>query len=225
MNNRYDEIRKLLKTSKELLSKKSSINELNEIRSKYGILNEDDSVTKKINVAKSIEQGMTDDDEDIKNEDEKSQGYRILNGLMYVVGKTDTELILTEDEKTAFKETMDEFFNEVSDAVDFDELILYPKKVEWSGHLNTLGVKFKFITNDSAYFLFESEKDDEVQITPMLKLDENFKEITDKVMVYFGKFESKWNQIISERKKTKIPIERKPLGGKNFEGGYETFKT
>jgi hypothetical protein len=41
----------------------------------------------------------------------------------------------------------------------------------------------------------------------MLKLDENFKEITDKVMVYFGKFESKWNQIISERKKTKIPIE------------------
>ena len=225
MNNRYDEIRKLLKTSKELLSKKSSINELNEIRSKYGILNEDDSVTKKINVAKSIEQGMTDDDEDIKNEDEKSQGYRILNGLMYVVGKTDAELILTEDEKTAFKETMDEFFNEVSDAVDFDELILYPKKVEWSGYLNTLGVKFKFITNDSAYFLFESEEDDEVQITPMLKLDENFKEITDKVMVYFGKFESKWNQIISERKKTKIPIERKPLGGKNFEGGYETFKT
>jgi hypothetical protein len=224
MNNRYDEIRKLLKTSKELLSKKSSINELNEIRSKYGILNEDDSVTKKINVTKSIEQGMTDDDEDIKNEDEKTQGYRILNGLMYVVGKTDAELILTEDEKTAFKETMDEFFNEVSDAVDFDELILYPKKVEWSGYLNTLGVKFKFITNDSAYFLFESEEDDEVQITPMLKLDENFKEITDKVMVYFGKFESKWNQIISERKKTKIPIERKPLGGKNIEGGYETFK-
>jgi hypothetical protein len=224
MNNRHDEIKNLLKASRNMLSNKNSLYETHHIKRQYGILNEDDSVTKKVNVAKSIEQQFEDDEEDLKNEDEKVQGYRILNGLMYVVGKTDAELILTEDEKTAFKESMDEFFNEVSDAVDFDELILYPKKVEWSGLLNTLGVKFKFITNDSAYLLFESD-DEEVQIKPMVKLDQKFKEITDKLTIYFGKFQSKWNQIIAERKKTKIPIEKKPLGGKEFEGGYETFKT
>jgi hypothetical protein len=180
-------------------------------------------VVNKVNVAKSIEKEIGDDEEDIKNEDEKTQGYRILNGLMYVVGKTDTELILTEDEKTAFKETMDEFFNEVSDAVDFDELILYPKKVEWSGYLNTLGINFKFITNDNVYLLFEPEEDD-VQVTPMVKLDDNFKETTDKLKTYFEKFQSKWNQIISERKKTKIPIEKKPLGKKGFGNEYETYK-
>jgi hypothetical protein len=53
MNNRYDEIRKLLKSSRDLLSKKSSINEMNEIRGRYGIITEEDSVVNKVKVIES----------------------------------------------------------------------------------------------------------------------------------------------------------------------------
>jgi len=222
MENRHDEIKKLLKSSRLLLDKKSSLYEITEIKKRYGILTEDDSVTQKVNVAKSIEKEIDKDVDNIKNKDEKTQGYRILNGLMYVKGSTDAELILTEDEKNAFKESMEEFVNEVSDAVDFDPLILYPKKVEWSGFLNTLGLKFTFITNDNVYISFEPEED-EVEITPLVKLDENFKEVTNKLEIYFKKFQSKWNKIIGERKKTKIPNE-KPTDGFDLGGKYETFK-
>jgi len=159
MDNRHDEIKRLLKSSRTLLDKKTTLNEVQDIKRKYGILTEEDEVTQKVNVAKSIEKNIEQDDTKRKNEDEKTQGYRILNGLMYVKGSTDAELVLTEDEKNAFKETMEEFVTEVSDSVDFLPLVLYPKKVTWSGFLNTIGLKFIFITNDNVYLTFASGND------------------------------------------------------------------
>ena len=62
MNNSHDEIKKLLRASREMLSNPGSIRESEEIKSKYGILNEQgvqlvggNNVTKKLNVAKSVE--------------------------------------------------------------------------------------------------------------------------------------------------------------------------
>jgi hypothetical protein len=220
MENRHEEIKKLLKSSRILLNSKTSINEVESIKKQYGIITEED-ITKKIDVAKSIE---TEVQKDVKrrNEDEKTQGYRILNGLMYVKGSTDTELILTEDEKNAFKETMEEFVSEVSDSVDFYPLVLYPKKVTWSGFLNSIGLKFIFITNDDVYISFESE-DQDMEVNPMIKLDDEFEEITKKLKTYFAKFQSKWNKIVADRKRTKIPTENEPMGGKNIGDEYETF--
>jgi hypothetical protein len=57
MNNSHDEIKNLLSASRSMLSKKNDIQESNEIRKKYGLILEQESgnITKKINVAKSIE--------------------------------------------------------------------------------------------------------------------------------------------------------------------------
>jgi len=223
MENRHDEIKKLLKSSRSLLDKRTSINEVTEIKRKYGIITEEDNVTQKLNVAKSIEKEIESDDRK-RNEDEKSQGYSILNGLLYVFGSTDAELILTEDEKNAFKESMNEFVTEVSDSVDFYPLLLYPKKVKWSGFLNTIGLKFTFITDDNVYYSFGSDDENEIETIPMVKIDDDFKEITNKLETYFNKFQSKWNKIIGDRKKTKIPTKTEPLGGRNFGNEYETFR-
>lgn len=221
MDNRHDEIKRLLKSSRILLDKKTSINEVQDIKKRYGILTEEDDVTQKVNVGKAIEKNIAKDEEK-RNEDEKTQGYRILNGLMFVKGSTDAELILTEDEKNAFKETMEEFVTEVSDSVDFYPLVLYPKKVTWSGFLNTIGLKFIFITDDNVYISFESNED-EVSVNPMVKLDDQFQTTTEKLKIYFQKFKSKWNKIIGDRKKTKIPTEFGGGKDKKIDDEYETF--
>jgi len=222
MDNRHDEIKRLLKSSRTLLDKKTTLNEVQDIKRKYGILTEEDEVTQKVNVAKSIEKNIEQDDTKRKNEDEKTQGYRILNGLMYVKGSTDAELILTEDEKNAFKETMEEFVTEVSDSVDFLPLVLYPKKVTWSGFLNTIGLKFIFITNDNVYLTFASGND-EVETNPMVKLDDEFEETIKKLKAYFYKFQSKWNKIVGDRKKTKVPTEMESDEDDILGDEYETF--
>ncbi len=126
MSNSHDEIKKLLKASREMLSTKESIKENNEILKKYNILTEQDinltsgDVTKKIDVAKSIEDDIEDDidfeEEGIEpSKTDKKQGYRISGGLLVIHGKDKSDLELTTDEKIAFQETMDEFVNEVSD--------------------------------------------------------------------------------------------------------------
>ena len=130
MNTNHDEIKRLLKASRTMLSNKTSIKESNEIRKKYNLIteqeiesNEDESddtnvefekpdILKKINTAKSVEDEI---ENDTKSPEDKKQGYRISGGILVLHGKDQTELELTTDEKTAFQETMDEFVNEVSD--------------------------------------------------------------------------------------------------------------
>ena len=119
MNNSHDEIKRLLKASRTMLSTKDSINESFNIRKKYNLLSEQeiefegDNVTKKISVGDSIEDNIKKDEEK-KRKDEKTQGFRISGGILYLHGESEKELILTSDEKKAFQETMEEFVNEVS---------------------------------------------------------------------------------------------------------------
>jgi|688.fasta_scaffold157517_5 hypothetical protein len=201
MSNSHDEIKKLLKASREMLSTKESIKEHNEILSKYGILTEQDinltsgDVTKKIDVAKSIEDDMESEEEMIEpSKSDKKQGYRISGGIMVIHGKDKSDLELTTDEKTAFQETMDEFVNEVSDLVDFNKLNLYPNNVEWSG---------KIIDFDLEFFMSIGE-DSGIYINgDMIKADEKFLELVNKIKSYYEKFKSKWAKILAQRKKTK----------------------
>jgi hypothetical protein len=154
MYNSHDEIKKLLKASRIMLSSKSSITESEEIKKRYGIITEaddiksdSDNVFKKINVAKSIEKSTEDtyeeDMQKTKGED-KTTTYRISGGLLKIIGKKSKDLQLTEHEKRTFQETMDEFVEEVSNLVDFDELILSQNDVTWSGKLNDFNMEFDY---------------------------------------------------------------------------------
>ena len=86
--NKYDEIKRLLKASQNMLSSSNTIYETNEIRQKYnlileqGVVPTSGDITKKINVASAIEDDMDSDEERYEEETkssprDKRQAYRI----------------------------------------------------------------------------------------------------------------------------------------------------
>ena len=203
MGNSHDEIKRLLKASRTLLSNEKLNEDYNKIKEKYNIITEQ-NVTQKYDVAKSIEDEIEDDeskyetatsDDEVDDEssDDKKQGYRISGGILVLHGKEQTDLELTTDEKTAFQETMDEFVTEVSDLVDFNKLNVYKKNVEWSGKIIDYDVDFFFSIGEENGVYINSE---------MVKIDIEFLDFLKKLQTFYEKFKSKWSKVIANRKRT-----------------------
>jgi hypothetical protein len=208
MGNSHDEIKRLLRASRTLLSNEKLNEEYEDIRVKYNILSEQSSITDRYDVAKSIESEIEDDEEedgyetansDEKDDDnessptDKKQAYRISGGLLVLHGKDQKDLELTTDEKTAFQETMDEFVGEVSDLVDFNKLNVYLKNVEWSGKIIDYDIEFLFSIGEENGVYVNSE---------MVKIDDKFLEFLGKLKTYYEKFKSKWSKVLANRKRT-----------------------
>jgi len=202
MGNSHDEIKKLLKASRTLLSNEKLNEEYEDIRVRYNILSEQSNITDRYNVADSIEDEIDDDEYETAMKDEEDdeetskdikQGYRISGGILVLHGKDQKELELTTDEKTAFQETMDEFVNEVSDLVDFNKLNVYQQNVEWSG---------KIIDYDTEFFLSIGEENGVYVNSEMVKIDDNFLDFLTKLKAYYEKFKSKWSKVLANRKRT-----------------------
>ena len=196
MNNSHDEIKKLLKASRSMLSNNTINEQISEIKNRYGIITEQgsdlasDNITKKMNIAKSVEDKIEDDTEPDRD---KSQGYRISGGILVLHGKDSSDLELTTDDKIAFQETMDEFVNEVSDLVDFNKLNVYPNNVEWSGKIIDFDIEFFFSIGEDGGMYINGD---------MIKADENFVDMINKLKTYYDKFKSKWAKVLASRKKT-----------------------
>ena len=208
MSNSHDEIKRLLKASRTLLSNDKLNEEYEDIRVRYNILSEQSNITDRYDVAKSIESDIEDDEEEEKfetadsdeegdDEDEsssdKKQTYRISGGLLVLHGKEQKDLELTTDEKIAFQETMDEFVGEVSDLVDFNKLNVYLKNVEWSGKIIDYDVDFFFSIGEENGVYINSE---------MVKIDDKFLDFLGKIKTYYEKFKSKWSKVLANRKRT-----------------------
>jgi hypothetical protein len=206
MGNSHDEIKRLLKASRTLLSNEKINEDYDNIRGKYNLLFEQSNITQRYDVAKSIEDEIVDDEEDEyetansndeeddeETSEDKKQGYRISGGLLVLHGKEQTDLELTTDEKTAFQETMDEFVNEVSDLVDFNKLNVYQKNVEWSGKIIDYDIDFFFSIGEENGVYIDSE---------MVKVDPQFLEFLNKLQTYYEKFKSKWSKVLANRKRT-----------------------
>jgi hypothetical protein len=102
-------------------------------------------------------------------------------------------LDITTDEKIAFQETMDEFVEEVSDLVDFETLNVYKNSVEWSGKL----------IDDDLEFIFTIGEDSGIYINgEMIKVDQEFLTMINKLQQFYQKFKSKWGKVLANRKKT-----------------------
>jgi hypothetical protein len=183
-NERYDEIKSLLKKSRMLMEQ-----------------NETDH---QINVAKDIETKIDQDNseyetaEDSDNTNESSpkdkvQKYRVSGGILALHGKEKTDLDITTDDKIAFQESMDEFVQEVSDLVDFNTLNVYPNNVEWSGKVIDEDLNFTFTIGENSGIYINAD---------MTKVDEDFLELINKLQQYYQKFKSKWGKVLASRKKT-----------------------
>jgi len=197
MNNTHDEIKKLLRASREMLSSSKTLEENKKIKMSYGILTEQGvnltsgDVTDKANITKSVEDTIEDETE---TKDDKKQGYRISGGILVLHGKEQTDLELTTDEKIAFQETMDEFVEEVSNLVDFNKLNVYQNNVEWSGKIIDFDVEFFFSIGEENGLYINGE---------MVRIDEKFLDLLNKLKTFYDKFKNKWATILSSRKKTK----------------------
>jgi len=196
MSNSHDEIKRLVEASRKMLSNTTLNEDINSIRKKHGIINEQgnlisNNVTQKLNVAKDVEDKIEDDTD--KSSEDKSQGYRVVGGIIVLHGKDNSDLELTTDEKIAFQETMNEFVAEVSDLVDFNKLNLYPNNVEWSGKIIDFDVDFFFTIGEENGVYINGE---------MLKADDDFLEMINKLKVYYEKFKSKWAKVLASRKQT-----------------------
>jgi hypothetical protein len=205
MGNSHDEIKRLLKASRSLLTTTKLNEDINNIRTQYGLISEQENITSKFNLGKSIEDDIEDDEyetaetsdeedgEKEESKDDKKQAYRISGGVLVLHGKDQTELELTTDEKIAFQETMDEFIAEVSDLVDFNKLNVYSKNVEWSGKIIDYGVEFYYSIGEENGVYIEGD---------MMKCDDEFLVFLNKLKVYYEKFKSKWSKVMGSRKKT-----------------------
>ena len=195
MSNSHDEIKRLVEASRKMLSNTTLNEDINSIRKKHGIINEQEdltlnNVTTKLNVTKNVEDKIEDNTD---TTDDKSQGYRVVGGIIVLHGKDNSDLELTTDEKIAFQETMNEFVEQVSDLVDFNKLNLYPNNVEWSG---------KIIDFDLDFFFTIGEENGVYVNGEMLKADDEFLEMINKLKVYYEKFKSKWAKVLGSIKQT-----------------------
>jgi len=187
MSNQYDEIKKLLKNSRNMLH----TNEVNESRKtliEKGLIKEMD--IKPDNLAADTEEEI---ELDTEPQEDKSKSYRVSGGVITLHGKDKTDLELSTDEKMSFQETMDDFVNEVSDLSDFGVLNLYPENVDWSGRV---------IDEDVEFYFSIGEKNGVYLNGDMIQLDEDLVELINKLTSFYDKFKSKWAKVLAQRKKT-----------------------
>ena len=186
-NERYDEIKSLLKKSRMLLEQDTQDNVAASIQSRI-----DQDMDYETAVDDEKEPGDDIDDEKSSPRD-KTQKYRISGGILALHGKDRSELDITSDEKIAFQETMDEFVEEVSDLVDFDTLNVYPNNVDWSGKIIDEDIDFTFTIGENSGIYIDGS---------MIKVDEDFLEVLNKLQQFYQKFKSKWGKVLANRKKT-----------------------
>ena len=197
---KHDEIKNLLKASREMLSynNKTLRGDIRSIKKRYGIkeqetfkdVNTGEEIAKRINVPSSVE---TEIDFETETKKDKQQSYRISGGVLTMHGKDQKDLQITSLEKQSFQETMDEFVAEVSDMADFNPLNVYEDSVEWSGKLIEFDMDFMYRIGETNGVYVDSQ---------MVKVDQDFDELIDKLRQYYEKFKSKWAKILAQRKRT-----------------------
>ena len=187
--NRYDEIKNLVSLSKKALSK--NLNEdYNHILGKHGLLTED-VMEKEVEYETSKTEDGEEEEKIVKSD--KVRTFKISGGIISINGKDKADLQLTYDEKTAFQETMDEFREEVSELVDFNKLNVYEDNVEWSGKIPEMELEFFFSVNENDGLYLKGD---------MIKINEDYIEMIEKLKSYYQKFKERWSRIIASRKTT-----------------------
>lgn len=182
-NERYDEIKSLLKKSRMLLEQDTQDNVAASIQSR---------IDQDMDYETAVDDKENGEEKPVSKD--KTQRYRISGGILALHGKDRNDLDITTDEKIAFQETMDEFVEEVSDLVDFNTLNVYPNNVDWSGKIIDSDIEFTFTIGENSGIYINGD---------MIKVDEDFLDMINKLQQFYQKFKSKWGKVLASRKKTK----------------------
>ena len=186
-NDRYDEIKSLLKKSRMLLEQDTQDNVAASIEQRIDQDQDYETAVSNREPGDDIEDGE-------QSPKDKTQKYRISGGILALHGKDKNDLDITTDEKIAFQETMDEFVEEVSELVDFETLNVYPNNVDRAGKIIDQDIEFTFTIGEDSGIYINGD---------MIKVDEDFMEMISKLQQFYQKFKSKWGKVLASRKKTK----------------------
>jgi hypothetical protein len=129
----------------------------------------------------------------LEAEEEYVQRYRISGGILAIHGKTKSDTDITSDDKIAFQDTMDEFTDEVSDLVDFNQLNVYSNTVEWSGKMIEEDLEFIYTIGESSGVYINGN---------MIKVDDETLELINKLKGFYEVFKSKWSKVLVSRKQS-----------------------
>jgi len=190
-NDRYDEIKSLLKKSRMLLEQDTQDNVAASIEQR---IDQDQDYETAVSDREPGDDIEDDNEYSEQSPKDKTQKYRISGGILALHGKDKNDLDITTDEKIAFQESMDEFVEEVSDLVDFNTLNVYQNNVDWSGKIIDQDIEFTFTIGEDSGIYIDGN---------MVKVDEDFLEMINKLQQFYQKFKSKWGKVLASRKKTK----------------------
>ena len=137
----------------------------------------------------------TDIDVGKKREKEKTKVYNVSSGKVITHGETQLELGLTDEEKTTYQSTMDDFVEQVSELVDYQPINIYENNVEWGGRL---------IKEDMDFFFSIGESNGVFISGDMMRLDSEFMDTIEKLKTFYNIFSSKWSKVLANRKTTEI---------------------
>lgn len=186
-NERYDEIKYLLKRSR-MITEQSDMSQVNVAQ------DIEDKISQDVEYETAPNDDNSEDNDNVKSSSkDKTQKYRISGGILALHGKSRNDLDITTDDKTAFQETMDEFIDEVSDLVDFKTLNVYKNNVDWSGKIIDQDLDFTFTIGENSGIYINGS---------MVKVDEDFLTTITKLQQFYQKFKSKWSKVLASRKKT-----------------------
>ena len=149
-----------------------------------------------------VETATQDEDEPRERptvEEELTKEYTVSGGKIIVHGASEQDLVLTDEEKSSFQETMEQFAEEVSDMAQFHPLNIYKNNVEWSGDLLRFDVRF--------YYSIAEVEGTYIGNANMIKIDNKFMEVLGKVKSFYNTFESKWAKVLADRRTTEIEKE------------------
>tara|TARA_Y100001972_G_scaffold123011_1_gene169560 strand:+ start:258 stop:884 length:627 start_codon:yes stop_codon:yes gene_type:complete len=149
-----------------------------------------------------VETATQDEDEPRERptvEEELTKEYTVSGGKIIVHGASEQDLVLTDEEKSSFQETMEQFAEEVSDMAQFHPLNIYKNNVEWSGDLLRFDVRF--------YYSIAEVEGTYIGNANMIKVDNKFMEVLEKVKSFYNTFESKWAKVLADRRTTEVEKE------------------
>lgn len=191
MNERYDEIKNLVKKAR-LLNEQLNAEKLGQEDVATDIEDkvEDDVATTTSTLGKGGESLLTTLSPTEAREEYETK-YRISGNILALHGPTKASTEITTDDKTAFQDSIEEFNNEVSDLVEFNQLNVYPSTVEWSGKLIDKDFEFLYTIGESSGVYIDGV---------LIKLDDETKTMIDKLYDYYGKFKARWAKNLAIRK-------------------------
>ncbi len=191
MNERYDEIKSLVKKAR-LLNEQLNAEKLGQVDVATDIEDkiEDDNATTISTLETGGESSLTTLTPQESAEEFETK-YRISGNILAIHGPTKSSTDITTDDKSAFQDSIEEFYTEVSDLVEFGQLNVYPNTVEWSGKLIDKDFEFLYTIGESSGVYIDGV---------LIKLDEETKTTIDKLFDYYGKFKARWAKVLAIRK-------------------------